>query len=248
MNNRLALLFLSLLLPAVADAQSIAGKPFLSVQGHAEALVVPDVFPVEVTLKEISMTPAKSQALIEGLAQGVLASAGRLKVVDADIEVGNLSVSPEMKWDDDKEIEIFLGNSYERELKIRFRSLEDLKTFIADLPDSRNIRIDTQTFEVSNAAEIKRKLRRAAIDDAKKAAEEMADAVGKRLVDLQNVSDRAQTTAYSSSGYDSGQLDYVRVQGTALLAPGTVRSRGIVLREGVIKITADAFLIYVMGD
>jgi hypothetical protein len=122
-----------------------------------------------------------------------------------------------------------------------------LKTFIADLPDSKNVRIETQTFEVSNAAEIKRKLRRAAIDDASKAAAEMADAVGKRLVDLQNVSDRAQTTAYSSSGYDSygrgTSLDTVTVTGSKI-----GRSRSIVLREGVVKLSADAFLIYVMGD
>lgn len=120
---------------------------------------------------------------------------------------------------------------------------------IADLPNSKNMRIDTQTFEVSNAAQIKRTLRRAAIEDAKKAAVEMADAVGKRLIDLQNVSDRAQSTAYSSSGYDSGELYSVTVNGAvALLAPGTVRSRSIVLREGAIKLSADAYLIYIMGD
>lgn len=246
MSYRLALVMLSALFPAFAGAQSIAGKPFLSVQGHAEAMVVPDVFPVEISLKEVSLAPAKAQALIEGLAQDVLASAAKLEVADADIQVGNLSITPESKWDDDKEIEIFLGNSYERELTVRFRSLEDLKTFIADLPDSKNVQIDTQTFEVSNAAEIKRKLRRAAIDDARKAAAEMADAVGKRLLDLQNVSDRAQSTAYSSSGYSS--LDTVSVSGTALRAPGTTRSRSIVLREGEVKLSADAFLIYVMGD
>lgn len=233
---------------STAAAQSIAGKPFLSVQGHAEATVVPDVFPVEVTLSDTSMTPAKSQALVESLAQGVIASASKLGVADRDTEVGNLSVSAQTKWDDKADREVFLGNEYEREITVRFKSLDALRSFIAEVPDSRNVRIKTQAFAYSKADEVKRKLRRAAIADAQKAAAEMADAVGKRLVELQNVADRAQSTTYSSSGYSSSGLQTVSVNGTALLAPGTVRSASIVLKEGEIKLSADAFLIYVMGD
>ena len=223
-----------------AHAQSLGSKPFLSMQGHAEMLVKPDIFPIKVTLNETGMDPAKSQGLVEDLAERVLASAAVLKVPDVDIEVGNLSVSPETKWDDEEEKEIFLGNTYEREFTIRFRSLDKLREFIEKMPDSRQLRLATQKFEHSRADELKRELRRLAIEDAKRGAADMAAAVGKRLTDLHNVSDRAQSTGYSSSGYST--LDAVAVSGTS------VRPRQIVLREGEIKLSADAFLVYLIGD
>jgi hypothetical protein len=80
----------------------------------------------------------------------------------------------------------------------------------------------------------------------------MAASVGKRLVDLFNVSDRAQSTIYASSGYDSRSnyargseaLDTVTVVGGS----DNVRGSQIVLREGEITVSADAYLVYLIGD
>ncbi|OGT60355.1 MAG: hypothetical protein A3E01_16155 [Gammaproteobacteria bacterium RIFCSPHIGHO2_12_FULL_63_22] len=244
-SNKSWLLILLLSLPALAVAQSFSGKPFLAVQGRAEARVKPDVFPIEITLAETSMDSAAAGERIEKLAQGILASAEELKVGEADLDVGNLSISPETKWNSDDDKEIFLGNTYEREIKLKFHSLVDLRAFIAKLPDSKFVQADTQTFEFSGADELKRKLRRDAIEDAKKGAQEMAAAVGKRLIDLHNVSDRQQTAVYSSSGYASGTtLDAVMVQGSVIGR----RASNIVLREGEIRISAEAYLVYVIGD
>jgi uncharacterized protein YggE len=246
LSIRSAILFLVLTVPASGAAQNFSGKPFLSVQGRAEARVKPDVFPIEITLNETSMDSAAAGARIERLAQGVVAAAEKLEVGGADIEIGNLSISPETKWNEDRDEEIFLGNSYERTIKLKFHSLEDLRAFIATLPDSKYVQAETSAFEFSGADELKRKLRRDAIEDAKKGAQEMAAAVGKRLIDLHNVSDRQQSSVYSSSGYASGNttLDSVTVQGSAIGR----RASNIVLREGEIRISAEAYLVYVIGD
>ena len=243
MRRLFALLF-AILLPCCVFAQSMGGKPFLSVQGHAETTVKPDIFPLEVTLSDTGLDGAKSQKVVEDLAQLVLREASRLKLADVDIEIGNLSVSPETKWDDKQEQDIFLGNEYRREITLRFHDLGALRGFIGAMPDSRNVRLATQTFEFSGKAELQRKLRREAIDDARRGAEEMASAVGKRLVELQNVSDRPQSTVYSASGYDSEGLQRVTVVGSGTRR----RSSDIILREGEIKVSADAFLVYVIGD
>lgn len=241
------MLLSALLAPVVVTAQTFTTKPFLSVQGHAEATVRPDVFPVEVTLADTGTNAAKSQALVEDLSAKVLAAAQAQGAQDRDIDVGNLSVSPKTKWDEKADDEIFLGNEYEREIEVRFRDLDALRRFIAALPDLRQLRIATGTFQYSGRRALERKLRRDAIADAKAAADDMADAVGKRLVELFNVSDRAQSTIYSNVGYaGSGTLD--RMTSVALLAPGTVRSANIVLKEGEITISADAFLVFVIGD
>lgn len=237
--------------PVAGMAQTFTTKPFLSVQGHAETKVKPDVFPVEVTLSDTGMNPAKAQALVEGLAARVLAAAKARSATDADIQIGNLSVSPETKWNDDTDTATFLGNTYERVIKVRFRDLESLRDFIADLPDQKQVRIETEKFEFSGQRELQRKLRREAIEDAKSAAEDMASAVDKRLVELFNVSDRAQSTIYSSMGYNSAtgayaaSLDTVTVMGSAIRQR---RTSDIVLKEGEITVSADAFLVYIIGD
>jgi len=248
MKNRFAVLLLAVLVvPAVASAQNFAGKPFLSVQGHAETKVKPDLFPLTVTLKETSMDPAKAQELVEGLAAKVLDSAKQLQVADTDMEVGNLDISPELDYDEDSEKEIFKGNTYERAIRIQFHSLATLKQFLEAMPLSRNLQLGTGTFQYSGAAELKRKLRRDAIADARKGAQDMAAAVDKRLLDLFNVSDRAQSTVYAASGYSydgyGGSLEGVTVVGATAIKGPT-----IVLREGEITISADAYLVYLIGD
>jgi uncharacterized protein YggE len=242
---RLGALCLAFALPLAASAQSFRGKPFLAVQGHAETRVKPDIFPIDVTISDTSMDAGKSQVLVEDLSKSVLDSAQKLRLADADIEVGNLSVSPQSEWDDDHEKETFLGNEYERRLRLRFHDLQSLRTFISTLPEGKNVQLQTRPFEFSGARELQRKLRRQAIEDAQRGAADMAGAVGKRLVELHNISDRAQSTNYSASGYSN--LDSIAA--VALLAPGSVRRRAdIVLREGEIQVSADAFLVYVIGD
>jgi uncharacterized protein YggE len=231
------------LLPAWAGAQNFQGKPFLAVQGHAEAKFKPDIFPLQVSISDTGTDAAKSQSLVEGLAKTVLAQTGKLKIPDADMEVGNLSISPDTDWDTETKTQIFKGNEYSRQIRVRFRSLDDLRAFIAAMPASPALRLETDSFEYSKAAEVKRKLRREAIEDGRKAGEEMASAVGKRLLDLFNVSDTAQSVVRSSSGY-SGEgttLDTVTVMGSAINAD-------IVLREGEITISADAYLVYLIGN
>jgi uncharacterized protein YggE len=243
--KRITTLLFCAALAASVQAQSFSGKPFLSVAGHAETRVRPDVFPLDVTLLDTSMDAQKSQKIVEDLAKLVLAEAKKLNLADVDIEIGNLSIEPQFNEKDDEEI--FIGNKYERDVNIRFHDLDSLRAFIAALPDSRNLRLETRSFEYSKAAELKRQLRREAIEDAKRGAQDMAAAVGKRLLDLQNVSDRAQSTVYSASGYsyNSEGLDRVTVVGNAITPR---RSSEIVLREGEIKISSDAYLVYLIGD
>ena len=245
--RRIILLGLLAIAPAL-HAQTFTTRPFLSVQGHAEVTVKPDIFPVKVTLKETGTNPAKSQGLVEDLAAKVLAAAQAQGAGDRDIDVGNLSVSPETKWDDKTETDIFLGNAYERDIEVRFKPLDSVRGFIAALPDMKQLRIATGQFQYSGRRELERKLRREAIADARAAANEMADAVGKRLVELFNVSDRAQSTIYSNLGYSGSGSPIPRsTDSVALLAPA-VRSGNIVLKEGEISVSADAYLVYIIGD
>ncbi len=104
MSNKM-MLVLALLVACVpvASAQGITGVPFIAAQGEARVELVPDIFPLKVTLTETSMDAAASQKKIEALASGIIDTAREMKVAEDDITVGNLSISVEERYDDKTE-------------------------------------------------------------------------------------------------------------------------------------------------
>jgi uncharacterized protein YggE len=240
-TNEMTRYLVVLLLLAIAgttSAQNLNGKPFIAVQGHAERQFVPDVFPLTVTLNETSMDADRAQKHVEDLAAQVLAVTAALKMADVDIDVGNLSISPQTKYDDVKEAAVFIGNAYERKIQLRFHSLADVRSFLGLVPTGKNVQIETESFVYSGEVEAKKQLMLQAIADAKATAERMAQGVGKRLLSLHNVSDRPQGDSYTRMGISS-----FAVTGTRLN-----HSSNIVLKEGVITLTEDAYVIYLIGD
>lgn len=230
---------LSLLFAQAAFAQNVGGSPYIAVHGEARMEVVPDIFPLEITLKETSKDAAASQERIESLAQSIVDLTKQQGVADADINVGNLSVSPEIEYDEDTEKQVFLGNNYEREIEVRFRSLDKLRQFMAKIPKADQIRLDTGSFEYSKAASAKKDLMVRAIGNARATADEMAKGVGKRIAGVHTISNQGFNVRYA----ESTDLDSVTVQGTALLSPGSV-----VLKEGRITLDQDVYIIYLLAD
>ena len=173
---------LVLLLVAIgAEAQSISGSPFIAVHGKAKTEVVPDIFPVTITLKDTSLDASKTQALIEGYASQVVGLTKKMEMEDRDVTISNLSVSPEYRYDDKDEESVFLGNTYQRQIKLKFHTLDKLKQMIDALPKAKQVQLDTGTFESSQADVLRRELLTQAVDDARTTAGIMAKAVGKRL-------------------------------------------------------------------
>ena len=239
---KVQIMLLVILLGAVgmADAQAISGAPYLAVRGNAVEEVVPDRFPLELTLKETSLDAAATQAKIEKLASDVLAVADGMQVAEEDITVSNLSISPDYEYDDKTEKQIFLGNTYQREIKLRFHTLDKMRAFIAALPSNKTLHLDTGVFGTSRSDEIRRGLLQKAIENARKTAEALAAGVGRKLGAVHTISNQGFNMRYSES---ATTLDTVTVSGSnvALLAPGTVS-----LREGRITLSQDVYIVYAL--
>jgi hypothetical protein len=240
---------LLLVCAAAGHAQSIGGSPFIAVHGKARAELVPDVFPLEIKLKATSLDAAGTQARIEAHAQQIMATVKQMKMADADVTVSNLSVSPEYRYDRTAEKQVFLGNAYQREIKLRFHALADLAKMIGSLPSAKEVQIDTGEFETSRADEVRRSLMGKAIEDARQTAEIMAKAVGRKLGGVHNISNRGFNVQYVEGGNDDPpvvmaaprSLDSVTVTGSRL-------SPGLVLRQGQIELEQDVYVIYTLVD
>jgi uncharacterized protein YggE len=233
MKIRIAVALMLLACAAMAQAQT-GGGPFIAVHGRAQQEVVPDVFPLELTLLETSKDTAATQAKIEALAKSVLATLDKMKIDNGDIEVSNLNISPGYEYNQESNKQVFVGNIYQRQIKVKFRSLEKLSQFIAALPQSGALHIQTGTFGYSKADELRRTLLDKAIADAKATAETMATGVGRKLGAVQNISNQGLNIRYS----ESAGLDKVVVTGR-LAAPSPA-----VLREGKITLDQDVYIVY----
>lgn len=226
-----------------ASAQSIGGSPFVAVHGKAKTEVVPDVFPLEITLKDTGLDASALQAQIESHAQQVVALTKAMRMADRDVDVSNLSVSPEYRWDDKEDKQVFLGNTYARTIKLRFHALTDLQKAIDALPKSKQVQLDTDGFQSSKQDEIRRQLLAQAVEDARKTADIMAAAVGKRIGGVHNISNQGFNVRYVESG-ESASLDAVTVSGVRMPAPAPP----VALREGVIQLGQDVYIIYTLVD
>ena len=237
-----SLLIFTLLVSTDASAQVIGGSPYLAVHGKAKIEVVPDIFPLEITLKETSKDLAKTEAAIESLAVLFTELALKQQVPEADISVSNLSIEPETDYDEKTEKQVFLGNTYAREIKIKFHTLEKLSHFLSAIPAARQIQVQTGAFAYSGTQEARRSLVQAAVKDAKETADELAKAVHKRVAGVHTISNQPLGMRYADGGMT---LDTVSVSGVALLAPGTVRAT---LKRGVINLDQDVYILYALAD
>lgn len=229
-----------ILVAGTLQAQPGNNQPFIAVHGEAKQEVVPDIFPVELTLKETSTDAAATQAKVETLAKDILAIIQRHKVADGDVDVSNLDVSPEYDYDEETDKQVFQGNTYERKIKVKFHSLPVLNDFISALPKSSALRIQTLRFETSRADELRRELLTSAIANARKTAETMAVGVGRKLGNVQNISNRGLNLQYS------GSFDRVTVTGArsaAAYAPAPPPPP-MVLKEGKITLDQDVYIVY----
>lgn len=225
-----------------AQAQSISGQPFIAVHGTAKAEVVPDIFPLEITLSETSKDAARTQALIEGLARQIVELTQAMEMADRDVTLSNLDVSPEYRYNDKDDTETFLGNIYQRQIKLRFHTLADLQEMISSLPQVRQVRLNTGSFATSQADELRRQLLTQAVEDARKTADIMAAAVGRRIGTVHNISNQGFNVRYvTSDEYSRQSLDRVMVTGSKIGAP-------VALREGSIQLDQNVYIIYTLVD
>ena len=225
------------------QAQSISGSPFIAVHGKAKTQAVPDVFPLQIVLKDTSLDAAKTQTLIEGYASQIVELTKKMEMADVDVTIANLSVSPEYRYDDKDEEQVFLGNTYQRQIKLKFHTLEKLKQMIEALPKAKQVQLDTAAFESSQADVLRRELLTQAVDDARATAEIMAKAVGKRIGTVHNVSNQGFNLRYVESN-DSYSLDTVTVSGLGRNAGAPP----MVLSKGTIQLDQNVYIIYTLVD
>ncbi len=191
--------------------------------------VKPDEFVLSWTYQSLDKSAARAMARVDELSRKGLEQLKSLGVDDDRISASNIELSTETGYDKhDREIPV--GHRAARDFNIRFERLSDAGKMIGLLPEGEEISIGGLSPAISDRAEQKSRLRRAAAERLQSEAETAAALFGQRVVALQDLSDRPTFNSNNST------LESITVTGAILPGQGPVLAQQL-LKEGTIEIS-----------
>jgi len=195
MRNKIFLLsllaFLSLVLSAcgTAYAQEVISEPIrtINVTGTGEVILTPDIAYVSIGVrsegedaaKAVAENNAKSGAVVEALID-----AG---VDEKDIQTTNFNIYPQQQYDEQGNIQ---DTFYivENSVRVTVRDLDNIGELLNAAVEAGANSIYGVQFDVEDDESARSDARQAAVDDAQKQAEELAEAAGVGLGRVQSIS------------------------------------------------------------
>ena len=235
-----------LMLPMVAAAQinTLPSAPHLLVKGHAEARVVPDRFTVHLNVNVTDMSPNVARQKVEVHMQQLLEALDAAGALKGYTHASNLSIQPQTDYEDGKSV--FKGTDVSRSIDATFGRLEKLRLFIAAVPADKEVQIGGVQTARSDIDGISSRLRAAAVENSKVAAEKIATDYGMKIIGVYAVSEVAPDFAYGiQAGSWGGPQTLQTVTVTASAVPGAPPPPPeVAMRIGTMSIEQDIYAVY----
>jgi len=175
---RLSIL-LPVLGPAASFADSLPSAPYIQVQGHGSISVVPDMARVSLTVGDTNPDTAVARSVVERRASQVIDAARKLGVPRGDIAAASISIWPEYRWQNDKQV--FTGQHVSRSIDITMRNLSQYPELITALVKAGIANLGNATLDRSDMPDLRRQALAQAVEDAHKRAQAVAAAAGVKL-------------------------------------------------------------------
>jgi uncharacterized protein len=184
----LVLPFLFSVIPASAQEKSM---PTISVVGEGVATATPDM--AVVTVGVVSQAPRAADALAQNskLMTEVIATAKAAGIEPRDVATGRISLQPQYSRpaQGTREAPKVVAYQASNDVSIRVRSFDKLGGLLDDLVTSGANQIRGVDLTVANPEPLRDEARAAAMKDAIRKAEMLADAAGVRIVRLFSASE-----------------------------------------------------------
>jgi len=236
MKFKLSLLLFSALLSAQLFAQALPSAPYVVVRGHAERNMVPDRFEIAISVQKTGLSVSEASASVESKTAAMVQSLKALGLKPAQITATNISISPEYRYDNATQKNVFIGNQVNRSISAKFEDKKTLQKFLAQVPDGEEIRIGGISSSLSTQKAVESELLDAAVADAKNQAAMLLDKFGQKVIGLHTVSQEAP-----SIGFESKAM-YRSMDAAAAPPP-----LGSTMEEGVITVNKDVYVVYLIA-
>ncbi|QWT20128.1 SIMPL domain-containing protein [Bacillus sp. NP157] len=197
---------LPLLALAIASGPCLAAtdQRHIDVTGHAERVVQPDRFTINITVKVSNAKPALARIGVEKHMATVITGFKAHHALPESINATALSITPHSHYKGNEEV--VEGTEVTRTATATFARMDDLRDFIDSLDTAGNeLQIAGTSIDRSDAPEIEAQLREEAMRDSTRQAELVAKTYGVRLGELFTVSDQATPVYEGYSGMSAAK-------------------------------------------
>ena len=226
----LAILF-CVVVSGPVNADALPDAPYLVVKGHAETELKPDVFEVDITVTKLGFSVPEATRVVETKTKAIVDGLLKVGLDETNIKASNLEISSEYDFNEDTDKQVFLGNQVTRTVIARFASLAELHKFIDAMPTGEEVQVGGVETKLRNEEAVRATLLAEAVADSKRAAEQLANMYGQKIIGVYTISDQP----LPQGGYS---LDRITVTGSRI---------GKALAEGVVKVSKDVHVIFLMG-
>ena len=226
----LVVVLLSMAGAAQAQVNALPQARHILVYGQAQARAIPDRFKIELTFSVVDAKADVARKKVEAYLQAAIAELKASSVAESEIVATSLQIEPRSDYDEAQRKQVFEGIEVTRKLSARFSDQAKLKDFLSKLDTSEEVQVSGVTTELSSEPELRKQLRKKAIESTRDKAQVIAKAYGVGLAGLYSVSDTAPQFKYGitegdwptmyqwrESG-DASVLDRVTVTGSRLSA------------------------------
>lgn len=245
MKMQMAFVPVLLAMSAGVSAQVIDGPDYVYVSGEASTKVMPDKFPLGLSVSRTGQDVDAARRDIEEQVKAFVMQARQAGIEEDDIDVRDLNVERIEKEDDKSGKVTYIGHSVSRNLQFDFRNVQTLRKFLSVMRLTRDVEISLDEPSVESEGEVRRKLLADAVKSARANAELLATAAGRKLGPAHTVSDKPIRVRADNSGTT---LDSVAVLGTRLRRESANDELPVVVEPKSVEITATAYVIFRLVD
>lgn len=176
----------------------------INVEGKGEVFAAPDIATFSFTVSEKAKTVKEAQETVTKKMNGILESLKKSEIDEKDITTGGYNIYPEYEY---QTLNCFaypcpqgkstiVGYNVSHNITLKIRDLDKIGSILTDLGGLGASDVSGVSFSIDKQDELKTQARDMAIENAKTKAEELASALGVKLVRVVNYSEYGNGVVY----------------------------------------------------
>ncbi|MDD9209673.1 SIMPL domain-containing protein [Aeromonas dhakensis] len=182
----------ALVVSAPLFAIEVPQAPHLVVSGYAEQKAEPDMLTLNVSVTALERQGIKAKQQVDGKVAAFFGQLEGLGIKRTDVEAGNLVISPEYQYPQNKKPEL-VGYRAQRQLAVKLYQLDKLSELMDTALKAGLESVSQIEYGLKAPQAMKEQARLGAVEDARSKAESLAKAFGMKLGKVYSVEYRNNT-------------------------------------------------------
>ncbi|HEB4980810.1 SIMPL domain-containing protein [Aeromonas dhakensis] len=182
----------ALVVSAPLFAIEVPQAPHLVVSGYAEQKAEPDMLTLNVSVTALERQGIKAKQQVDGKVAAFFGQLEGLGIKRTDVEAGNLVISPEYQYPQNKKPEL-VGYRAQRQLAVKLYQLDKLSELMDTALKAGLESVSQIEYGLKTPQAMKEQARLGAVEDARSKAESLAKAFGMKLGKVYSVEYRNNT-------------------------------------------------------